>query len=403
MKNADIAVLVKKAQENKEGFGDLYKAMWGTAYYYCLRMLGNKQDAEDATQTVFVKLYRNLSSPSSGAYHPEAFNKFLYTTMKYTCIDFHKAKSRNETEEIEHYDISLFEENTEFLPAAAFDNEEWRNQVVKLVAALPDKQKEAILLFYFDEKPVKEIAEITDSKVDAVKNRLMAARKTLKERAEVLIKEGAMDRTLAIIPIPLLTQILQADAAQVATLEAEQVIWSRIATEIGLPAGTNPADASANQAQAATTQGAAASATTATTVNIALAVCALVAVGTLAFGAYYVNETFIQPLIAAADTNNSQPIPATMAIMEIEPLIREIQTRAEFVDFIQTHGFSLIGGNRSSYSGDQVLYFAEHESSFIYVGYLLDLEGNFRVVYETTDNTMPRIRPDEVRNWFFAR
>jgi len=405
MKNAEIAVLVEKARQSESGFNELYGTIWGQVYYYCYKMLGNKQDAEDATQTVFLSLHKNLSE----AYDPKSFNKLLYTTMRGICLNFHNKKVRNQTEEIDDFDSSLFEENAKFLPAKALENEEWRNQVVKLIRELPDKQKEAIVLFYFYDKSVKEIAEITESKVDAVKNRLVEARKKIKEHAEVLIKEGIMDKTMAIAPTPILTQILQADAAQMALPEIGEAIWARVAKEIDLSADANTAEPSANQAQpqaqAAAGQGAAAASTAATVgVNIAITVSILVAIGILAYGGYHVNQTFIQPLIAAGAAGDQAPFETTtLTVAEIVPLIREIETRTEFVDFILTYGFDQIGGNRSSISGDHVLYFLEHEDSFIYLGYLTDVEGNFRVVYQITDNTMPQIQSSEVRNWFFAR
>ena len=381
MKNAEIAVLVERVQANKEAFEDLYKQVWKVVYYHCYKTLGNKQDAEDAMQTVFIALHKNIDTLR----HPAAFNKFLHTTIRYTCNDFRKAIYRNTAEDIQDYDTSLFEENAEFLPAKAYENEAMRNQIAKLVETLPEKQQEAILLFYYDEKSVKEIAEITESKLDAVKNRLVAARKTLKERAGGL---------MAITPVPLLTQILQGEALQVATPEIGQVAWAKIAEEIGFTS-------SSTGGQGGTA--AASSASTAVGINVAIAVAIVAVVGAALFGAYYVNETFVQLLVAATDYYGDEPLEETITIEEFIPRIRAITTRNEFVDFIQTYGFRLIGGNRSNYDGDQVLYFLEHESSFIYLGYVLSLEGDFRVVYEITDNTMPRVTSEEVKNWFFAR
>lgn len=90
-------------------------------------------------QTIFIKLYKNLSNPSAAEYHPDAFNKFLAKRWGGACIDFHRTKSRADAEDIEDYGTSLFEDNTEFFPKKSFDNVELRNQIAKLVEALSVK------------------------------------------------------------------------------------------------------------------------------------------------------------------------------------------------------------------------------------------------------------------------
>jgi len=380
MKNADIAVLVTKVLQNKKRyFEELYRETFRTVYYCCYKALGNEEDAKDATQQVFITLYEKLET----LYHPNAFNKFLSTTTRYTCNDIRKAKFRTDAEDIDNYETALPEDNDDFLPAEAFANQELRQKIAKLIETLPEKQREAILLFYFEEKSIKEITEITDSKFDAVNNRLVTARKTLRVHAEEL---------MAVVPVPILTQILQEEAGQVATPEICELAWQNIESTLNLPT-TGGGSTAANQAAATAT------ATTTTAVNIAIAatIVAVLAVG--GFLAYYVYDNIINPYAAVMAPYENAP-EADNNVLEFEPLILAITNRAEFVAFTDLHGFRFLGGYWTSYRGSQMLYFLEHHGNFIYLGYVEDLQEIFHVVYEISDNSAPRITTDDVAAWF---
>jgi len=164
MKNADIAVLVKKAQENKEGFGDLYKAMWGTAYYYCLRMLGNKQDAEDATQTVFVKLM--TTDVEFGA--EEHLKAWLITVTKNVCKNILKSSWNANRDDYENV-----EEQPYFLETS-------HKEIWSEIVSLEDKYKLPIYLYYYEGYKTEEIAKLLKTNHATIRTRLRAAKEKLK-------------------------------------------------------------------------------------------------------------------------------------------------------------------------------------------------------------------------------
>jgi len=401
MKNADIAVLVEKVQKDKQNaFEELYNAIWKTVYYFCYKNLGNEQDAKDAMQTVFIKLYEKIDT----LHHPNAFNKFLFTTMKYTCSEFHKATFRNDAEDVDNYEASLLENNAEFLPTEAFENQEIRQEVAKMVEALPEKQREAILLFYFEEKSIKEIAEITGSKFDAVNNRLVTARKTLKERAEALVKKGSLNcKMAAMSPVPILTKILLEEAGQVATLEVGNLGWQDISSSLDLTAHVGEAVASEIVAETIASQ-ATAAVSTAAGIGINLAICATIAaaVVTGVFITYSVRDTFnYSPQTAYIYYQETPEIPeADEHSMDLESLIQAITNRAEFIEFTDMYGFTFLGGSRTSDRGSQMLYYLQQQGRLVYLGYTEDLQNNFRVVYEVADSSVPRITSGEVSTWF---
>ena len=386
MTNKEIAVLVRNVQKNKENaFEKLYKEIWNTVYYFCYKSLGDKQDANDAMQTVFLQVYNTINTLRE----PKAFNKFLYKIMTHTCSNFHKSKSRDDMDELEIYE-SIPEDNTEFLPNEAYETEDTKNEIAKMIETLPQKQRETILLFYYEGMQLKEIAEITDSEVNAVKNRLFTARKTLKERAETLIEKGALNYTMSILPIPILTRILLEETQKVATPEICEHAWQGICASLGIAAaagvaGTAGTTTTATTAATATTTG------VGTNIAIGLTCAAIIAVG--GYIAVQVNNNFINPPAIVEEYQEK---------LDAAALIHTITNHTEFIEFTDKFGFMLLGGSRFGGRGSQTLYYLEEPNRFIYLGYTESPQGEFRIVYEITDERSP-ITYAEIPNWFASR
>ncbi|MCL2838475.1 MAG: sigma-70 family RNA polymerase sigma factor [Oscillospiraceae bacterium] len=401
MKNKEIVRLVKKVQKNKEiYFEELYKEIWGTVNYFCYKHLGNEQDAKDAAQTVLIKLYNQIQTLKN----PEAFHKFLRTIMTHTCNDFHRKNYRNEADELDEYEEVLPEDNSDFLPEEAFERQDVRQEIAKMISELPAKQREAILLFYLEGMSIKEIAEMTHSGVNAVNNRLVTARKSLRAHADDLSEKGVINRIMAIVPILVITRILLDEAQAINTPEVCDALWQGVCGTLGLAAGAAAATATATTA--ATTAGTTATVTTASSGFLFYACVTLICAAVLATGTYftyYVNQNFINPIEIVYDDEyeNYEDYDGEYYIAtDFGSLITPIASRPELIDFINEHDFRLVGGERSTEFGTQMLYYLEYFEHFIYVGYTICLQNNFRITYEIADSSLPRITSEDVPAWF---
>ena len=76
---------------------------------------------------------------------------------------------------------------TNHQPAAAADDETRRQQVRDAVAALPPRDREVIVLFYLEDLPVAQIAQLLGVKNNAIEVRLHRARQRLKTQAGGLL------------------------------------------------------------------------------------------------------------------------------------------------------------------------------------------------------------------------
>ena len=295
MKNEKLARLVECARQGDENaFGEIYKEFSKSVYYTGLQMTKNEEDAQDVVQETMLCLYTGLESIDK----PKALVAYVNRIAYYRCMDIINRKAptgQGCSEDIEVELMKIPEENIAHLPEGYWEQQEQRAYVIGLIDELNDTQRVVIMLYYYNQFSIKEIAEMLKLDEAAVKNRLSRARAALRVKMEKDKDEKVLQ---GIMPMSMLTQILEADAAEVFTTEISTQIWQSIATKLGYSAetiaattpiatgavtGTNTAAVAATTAGTAT-GGAAVTATllsgkiTALTVLIAAA-CTVVAIG----------------------------------------------------------------------------------------------------------------------------
>lgn len=135
-------------------------------YRIALHALGSPQDAEDAVQEVFLRLYTE-KKPFAG---PEHLRRWLIRVTVNVCRDALKSPWRRRR---------VFLDTLPETPV--FDRPE-QGALYREVMALPEKYRTVLYLFYYEELTVKEIGEVLDLRTTAVTTRLHRARAKLKEQ-----------------------------------------------------------------------------------------------------------------------------------------------------------------------------------------------------------------------------
>ncbi|HZH70968.1 MAG TPA: sigma-70 family RNA polymerase sigma factor [Mariniphaga sp.] len=136
-----------------------------------LKVLKNREDAEELAQESFIKAFKALHSFKGTA----KFSTWLYRITYNTCIsEVRKNKIRfASTDEIQIKDEAE-EMNLDGIPA------ENREKVIKAaMERLPEDEYMLVLLFYFEEQSVDEIRKVTGLTESNVKVKLYRARKKL--------------------------------------------------------------------------------------------------------------------------------------------------------------------------------------------------------------------------------
>ena len=140
-------------------------------YRIALSHLGNFQDAEDAVQDVFLKLYRQNEPPEG-----DPLRYWLIRVTVNHCRDMLRSPWRKRRVSM----TELAEEQA----VPVFEREEQR-ELFRAVMALPEKYRTVLYLFYYEELTIRETADLLKLSQSAVTTRLTRARAKLKERLEV--------------------------------------------------------------------------------------------------------------------------------------------------------------------------------------------------------------------------
>ncbi|MFT6871290.1 MAG: RNA polymerase sigma factor (sigma-70 family) [Roseivirga sp.] len=159
---------------------DEYKAM---AFTLALKLMKNREDAEEVAQDAFLKAYKNIRQFEGNS----KFSTWLYTIVYNTALTKLRKKKLPMTELDFHQ-----EEN---LASYSESDNEWRHlqksersdYIKEALDLLSNEDQIVITLFYLNENSLHEICEITNWELSNVKVRLHRARKRLLKALEQLL------------------------------------------------------------------------------------------------------------------------------------------------------------------------------------------------------------------------
>lgn len=136
------------------------------------RSTGNRADAEDLAQETFIELHR-----AAGRYqHRGSFNAFLFTLARRRLIDGHRKKARRPLEFVDPGEFFMQSQ-----PEATDHSREIEEAFHRALAALPEPQRNALLLLQQQGLSYEEIAQSLDASVSAVKTWIHRARTHLRK------------------------------------------------------------------------------------------------------------------------------------------------------------------------------------------------------------------------------
>lgn len=170
----------------------LYETFQSDIYYFILKTVNNDRElAEDLTQDTFIEILETVDKLQE----PAAFVTWSKQIAYHKCTAyFRKRKELLADENEDGYSVfdTIEEDREEFIPDAALDHEDLKQTIIKMINDLPEEQKSAILLRYFNEISVKEIADIQGVTEGTVKSRLNYGRKSIKQAVEEYEKKNGI-------------------------------------------------------------------------------------------------------------------------------------------------------------------------------------------------------------------
>lgn len=145
---------------------------------YATRLLGNPQDAEDATQDAFLRLWQHAADFETRGHKPSTW---LYRVAHNLCVD--RLRKRRD-----HVDESAL--TTPAQSHEAYAAKELAEQLERALAELPERQRAAIVLVHQEGLPSNEAAEVLECSAEALESLLARGRQRLRERLAGIRNEG---------------------------------------------------------------------------------------------------------------------------------------------------------------------------------------------------------------------
>jgi len=171
----DDQMMVRIQQGDYQAFQRLVEQYLNPLYRFAWRMLGTSKDADDVVQETFIKVWRNAHQWQTGK---AKLSTWLYSITHHCCIDFYRQNQL--------ITVDLAEADEVIAPEATngIYQIEVSDQVENALQQLPERQRSAILLCYYQGFSSQETAEILNMSVTALESLLARARRTLKQRLQ---------------------------------------------------------------------------------------------------------------------------------------------------------------------------------------------------------------------------
>ena len=159
---------------DKQLFSVLVDRYKNLVFTLCLRLLKNREEAEEVAQDSFVKIYRSLNK-----YKGEAkFSTWVYRVTYNNSLDFLKAKKRKFQElSVDAYEDFEIEDLNNTIDV--LEEKERKSAILNCINMLNEDDAFLLTLHYYEDQSVKEIAGIMNLSVANVKVKLYRGRKQL--------------------------------------------------------------------------------------------------------------------------------------------------------------------------------------------------------------------------------
>ncbi len=174
-----LSKIVRKAKKgDKRAIDELVEETSDYIFYYCLTLLQDKDKALDAVQDIYVILLSKLKTLKR--------NESFLGWLKVITANYCKDKIKRDSQEISFDDVdySFIYEDINISPDKSLETEEICGVIINSIHSLSDIHRECILMRYYQDMSIEQIANVLQVKEGTVKSRLYYARDSIKKELE---------------------------------------------------------------------------------------------------------------------------------------------------------------------------------------------------------------------------
>lgn len=178
----EAELLQRLKQGSRPAFDELVKIHRGKGFAIAFNMTGNPEDAKDALQEAFIKVYLNIKNFKGNS----RFSTWFYRIVVNTCLDFlRKRKSRQKILSQPLIDEEGNPKETKdmhYNPEGVVLNRELAARLDICIAELPEKQRMCFILKHESQMSNLQIAQTLQCNITTVKVHLFRAARALQEK-----------------------------------------------------------------------------------------------------------------------------------------------------------------------------------------------------------------------------
>src|SRR5271165_1968300 len=179
MDGPDLENVIQRARgHDAEALGEIYRLYARRVFGLCRYMLDSRENAEDATSEVFLKLQRSIGSYDGST----PFLRWLLRVAGNQCIDALRSRKRGRQVIVEVEEGVIEAASPEPSPLGAVLSTEERTKVRDAIALLPENYRVPLVLRYYSELSYDEIAQQLGLKRDYVAALLFRAKQELRRK-----------------------------------------------------------------------------------------------------------------------------------------------------------------------------------------------------------------------------
>lgn len=178
-----LAKLVRKTQAgDSDAFAELYTATYQSQYRFAYQYVKDSYLAQDILQEVYILVLRNIHTLKN----PRLFVSWLHQINFRICFDTSQKKHRHEEELLNATVNQQFAENVIFGsstdPEKRILKKDTQEQIKNAILSLPAHFAQPIIMRYYNNMSLDDIADAMDCSKSTVKRRLQKARKLLEHK-----------------------------------------------------------------------------------------------------------------------------------------------------------------------------------------------------------------------------
>lgn len=187
--DAELIQRLLKDTGDQEAYHLIFQKYYEKVFRYTLKFLRNYEDAEEIANDTFSRAFRKMENLRD----PAKLLRWLYTIARNLALN----RQRDEDRRLAGTELLVYEEspaeeytmlltgdiaavNIHRISGQSQENSEREITLKRLIHLLPEKDRQVMKCYYFDERPQKEIAELMNTTLKSVEHRLARTRNLLK-------------------------------------------------------------------------------------------------------------------------------------------------------------------------------------------------------------------------------